>query len=1126
MNTAVVKGFQLSQQQRHLWALQREGGSYETQLVVRLDGELDSRALYDALCLIVNRSDVLHTTFRTLTAVKFPVQVVNEHVVPAWRTMDVDASHVDAIIAEEAHTPFDFENGPLVRASLLTVAARRHFLVLTMPALIADAGSLNRLFAELCDGYAKTRQTEPALPYVKYAAWQQELLEEPDAEEGWQYWRSQKLATLFTQTLPGSMGAASLRLITSELEFISRRYDQTPETWLLACWQALLWRLTRVDELLVGNTYDGREFEELNQVLGPLARSLPVTIRLSPNMRFTDVLALTEKTVADARAWQDYFEWAREESEPYCPFGFEFTHWPAARQAANVLFSVYKLYSNADRFDVKLSCAQTTDSLLLEVRGDRRLAGRLNTLLAHTLRNPETSIGELEILSDKEKQQLSEFNDTQVDFAEERCLHELFAAQVEQTPDRDALVYADKKLTYAELNERVETLAAQLRAHGIGPEVIVGIYVERSLEMIVGVLAILRAGGAYLPLDPTYPMQRIQFMLEDSDVKVVLTQSRSHSTLPQTKAEVLVIDERGQATLPDLFIPRTSQERTSQAGFIPPTSKDRTSQTEFIPPTSQDRPSQTEFIPPTSQDRPSQAEFIPRTSQESTSQAEFIPRASQESTSQAEFIPRTSQESTSQAEFIPRTSQDRTSQEEGLAPAVASNLAYVIYTSGSTGKPKGVMIQHRSAVNLANALRHSIYPASEHLRIGLNAPFAFDASVKQLVQLLSGHTLYIVPEELRPDAARLRDFINENSLDVLDCTPSQLKLLLEAGTLSTSLVLVGGEALDSSLWSSLSAQTATRFVNVYGPTECTVDATSCEVRSSQQPSLGRPLPNVHAYVLDDQLQPVPMGIDGEFYIGGYGLARGYLNRPDLTAARFVPDPFSTTPGARLYRTGDRARFLPDGTLEFLGRLDEQVKLHGYRIELGEIESLLAGHGNVRRVVVVVRDEQLVAYVVPRQASETLTDELRALLRQSLPEYMVPTTFAFVDALPLTRHGKVDRNALPAPDTADRARSNEYVKPRNEVEQIIAAIWQKVLQVERVGRDDNFFDLGGHSILMVKVHAELRAAFNHDLSIVELFKHPTVGSLAQYFANLNGQRPNLQKVHQRAERRRQAAERRK
>jgi hypothetical protein len=543
MSTAVVQGFQLSQQQRHLWALQRDGGTYETQLVVQLDGELDSQVLYDALCTSVNRYEVLRTTFRTRRAVRFPLQVVNEHVVPTWRTMALsDAAHVDELTQQEARTPFDFENGPLVRALFLSLDARHHFLILTMPALIADTGTLKRLFNELCDGI---QVTDTGLSYVQYAAWQQDLLEEEDAEEGRQYWRSQKLASHYTQTLPElRLDSASFR-VSPEVE--------KPETWLLTCWQVLLWRLTRVEELLIGNTYDGREFEELNNVLGPLAKSLPVTVRLSSNMRFTDVLALTEKTVADARAWQDYFEWPREESEPYCPFGFEFAHWPAARRAGDVLFSVYKLYSNSDRHQVKLSCAQTADSLLLDVRGDARLASRLNTLLTHTLRNPETSLGALEILSEAEKQQLSAFNYTAVHFAEEYCLHELFAAQVEQTPDRDAVVYLNEILTYAELNKRVETLAAHLHAHGIGPEVIVGIYLERSIEMVVGVLAILRAGGAYLPLDPTYPSQRIQFMLEDSDVQVVLTKSGLHSSLPQTKAEVLLIDERGQATLPDLF---------------------------------------------------------------------------------------------------------------------------------------------------------------------------------------------------------------------------------------------------------------------------------------------------------------------------------------------------------------------------------------------------------------------------------------------------------------------------------------------------------------------------------------------------------------------------------------------
>jgi amino acid adenylation domain-containing protein len=1050
----VVQGFQLSQQQKHLWALQQDGLSYEAQCVIRLEGELDPRALYDALCLVVQRWEVLRTTFRRLPAVKVPVQVVNEWVVPPWRTIDLNESAViEELSQQEARAPFDFENGPLVRGLLLTVSARLRFLIVTLPALLADTGTLRLLFRELCDCYVESApETDSALPYVQYAAWQQELCEDNDAEEGRRYWQRQKLSALYKQTLPGSVSgatgavhfdAASFRLtpeVNSQLERVARQYNRTPEMWLLACWQTLLWRLTRAEEITVGSSYDGREFEELSNVPGLLARSLPVRARLSSSMPFREVLTLSERAVAEVRTWQDYFVWPREEAEvpaeAYCPFSFEFTHWPAER-LDNAMFSVHKLYSNADRFHVKLACAQSDDSLLLEVKCDSsrfnrddivRLAGRLNTLLVCTLEDPETAIDELDILSPAEKQQLLvAFNDTHIAFAEKRCLHELFASQVEQTPDRDAVVYGQERLTYLELNERVETLAAQLRAHDVGPEVIVGLYVERGIEMIVGVLAILKAGGAYLPLDPTYPSQRIQFMLEDVRVRLLLTQRRLAQSLPECSADVLYLDE----------VEAGDESAVSQDPVVTP-----------------------------------------------------------------------------------------------------DNLAYVIYTSGSTGQPKGVMIQHRSVVNLALALRRSVYSqyaADQHLRIGLNAPLAFDASVKQLVQLLSGHTLYIVPEEFRPDAVQLRDFINENSLDAIDCTPSQLKLLLEAGLLdgpaSPATVLVGGEALESTLWQSLSAHTARHFYNVYGPTECTVDATCCAVRSSQlQPSLGRPLANVQVYVLDEALRPLPIGCDGELYIGGYGLARGYLHRPELTAERFVPDPFAAVPGSRLYRTGDRARFLPDGNLEFLGRLDDQVKLHGYRIELGEIEAALARHENVRRAVVAIREEhkgvpQLVAYVVPRHVSEVLTEELRQLLRQSLPEYMVPTTFVFVDALPLTRHGKVDRNALPAPETAGKSRSNRYVAPRNEVEQIVAGIWQKALQVERIGRDDNFFDLGGHSLLMVKVHAELRAVFGEDLSIVELFKKPTVGSLAEYFANRNGQRPNLQNVHRRAERRRQAAQRR-
>jgi amino acid adenylation domain-containing protein len=1041
VNTSVIQGFQLSQQQQHLWALLREEISYEAQCAIRLDGELNTNVLHDALCLVVERCEVLRTTFQQLPAVKFPVQVVADFSAPEWRTLNLsehDASQLDVMIEkllqQEARASFDFESGPLVKSLLLTLAPRQHLLILTLPALIADTGTLNNLFGELSDCYAaclsNTAPESMPLSYVQYSAWQQELLEDLDAEEGRQYWRKQNLATLCEQTLAGaSVGPLSLEAAPVPLtrEVVMQLGAVASPAWLLACWHTLLWRLTREEEIVVGDSYDGREFEELSNVFGPLARSLPVSMRLSPSLRFAEAVELIDKAVDEARAWQEFFVWPREnEQEIYCPFSFEFAQWPNARHAGGIAFSIYKLHSNADHFHLKLSCARTDDSLSLELQYDAsrfqadeivRLTGRLSALLTNTLEHPETPLSELDVLSSSEKQQLlMEVNNTSVAFPEDRCLHELFAAQAQQTPEANAVVYQHERLTYAELNARAETLAARLRAHGIGPETIVGLCAERCLDMIVGVFGIWKAGGAYLPLDPTYPSQRIKLMLEDARVSVLLTQRRLSENLPESSAEVLFLDDSET----------TSVGTTSVIHTVSP-----------------------------------------------------------------------------------------------------DNLAYVIYTSGSTGQPKGVMIQHRSAVNLAEALRRSIYAEAVDvpLRVGLNAPLVFDASVKQLVQLLFGHTLYIVPEELRPDPSGLLNFINENRLDVLDLTPSQLKLLLETGTLDTPTILIGGEAIDTTLWASLS-QSATRFCNLYGPTECTVDATSCEVRRSPlQPGIGRPLANVQVYLLDNALRPVPIGIAGELYIGGLGVARGYLNRPELSAQRFVPNSFSEVPGARLYRTGDLARFLPDGNLEFLGRVDEQVKLNGYRIELGEIEATLTRHENVRRAVVAVRETELVAYVVPRSATETLTQELRELLRETLPEFMIPSSFVFLDALPLTRHGKIDRVALPAPDIAGR-RQATYVTPRNEVEHVIAGIWQNVLQVERVGRDDNFFDLGGHSLAMVKVHAALRTAFSQDdLSIVELFKYPTISLLGEYFTGRNGRSADLSRVQNRVEKRRQAVQRR-
>jgi amino acid adenylation domain-containing protein len=463
----------------------------------------------------------------------------------------------------------------------------------------------------------------------------------------------------------------------------------------------------------------------------------------------------------------------------------------------------------------------------------------------------------------------------------------------------------------------------------------------------------------------------------------------------------------------------------------------------------------------------------------------------------------------------------------------AGNLAYIIYTSGSTGEPKGVMIQHRSVVNLAAALHEEVYAGlGPGLKVGLSAPLAFDASVKQLVQLLHGHTLHILPEELRLDAKAALDYIDEHQIDVLDCTPSQLKLLLAASlnkdTRSTpKLILVGGEAIDESTWSRLAEDERTRFFNVYGPTECTVDATWAHISARQdQSTIGRPVPNAQAYILDNNLKPAGVHLTGELFISGTGLARGYLNSPERTAERFIPDGLSGVEGARLYRTGDLARYTPDGSIIYTGRNDAQVKVRGHRVELGEIEAVLQQHENVKQSVVIAReasdaDVRLVGYVVPTDGATLDTNDLRQELSKQLPDYMVPSFLVTLDELPLTRNGKVDTNALPPPETAQRARDENYVAPRDEIETTITRVWQDVLRVERIGVNDNFFDAGGHSLLMVQVHNKLTDLFDKKISIVEMFAKPTISALAEYFSETNGHKPTFDKVMDRAARRRQA-----
>jgi amino acid adenylation domain-containing protein/non-ribosomal peptide synthase protein (TIGR01720 family) len=786
---------------------------------------------------------------------------------------------------------------------------------------------------------------------------------------------------------------------------------------LLAAFQTLLYRYTGQDDICVGTPVANRNRPEIEPLIGFFVNTLVLRGDLSGNPTFRQLLRRVRQVALGAYAHQDVpFEMlvdelsvARDMSRTPL-FQVMFTVQDAPMESLRIpglTLSPLATDSGAAKFDLILTVVKKRTALrasleyntdLFDAATIERMAGHFRALVEGIVATPDAPIAALPLLTaDERAQLLYAWNATEAEYAHTQTIPALFARQAARTPDAVAVVYQGESLTYGELNRRANQLAHHLQTLGVGPEVLVGLCVERSVDMLVGLMGILKAGGAYVPLDPSYPPERLAYMLTDASVPVLLTQGRLLAQLPTFAGETVCLDRDWAA-----IARQPEQEPDSLVG--------------------------------------------------------------------------------------------------------PENLAYVIYTSGSTGKPKGTMVSHRSALNLAAALREQIYThlPRRPLRVSLNAPLSFDASAQEWLMLLYGDALHVIPQDMRLDGDALVRYVREQQLDVLDCVPSQLKLLLGAGLLAEGewvpgAVLPGGEAIDPATWAVLRQAPSTEFYNMYGPTECTVDSTIGWVRAcGERPSIGKPVSNARLYVLDGQGEPVPVGVPGELYIGGAGVSRGYLQRPELTAERFVPDPFSGEPGARLYRTGDRVRYLPDGNVEFLGRLDDQVKLRGYRIELGEIEAVLREQAGIRDAVVLVREDQpghqrLVAYVVPEGQPPSIA-ELRAQLGHTLPEYMVPSTYVFLEAFPLTPNAKVDRRALPAPEAARPDLESDYVAPRTPEEQIMAGIWAQVLGVEQVGVYDNFFELGGDSILSIQVVARANQA-GLRISPRQVFQYPTVAALA-------------------------------
>ncbi|HAI15718.1 MAG TPA: hypothetical protein DCM12_04495 [Gammaproteobacteria bacterium] len=1351
MEEDVIEGFRLSPQQRHVW-LAAGAESSVSQCVIRIEGKASDFNLSDRLQVLTDRHESLRTHFPLLSGMDVPVQAPAPNAQIRLNTLKVAGTEpVQNVINRQLcldaqNTSANEQNGS-GRFTLLIFSESESVLLVTLPTLCADVRSLCIMFEQLPQGNTKDLGSgisgpDDCVQYADYSEWQNEILEDSSQENIDKYWEDLlptgnplTLEPTHSETVcstsPGCVRRTLISDALEQLRSLCSQYKLPLQTALMSAFGTLAWRNSEQPSFTMGVSFDGRTMQGLDLSLGLYAKFLPVALTIEEDYHFIDVLQQADSELKKANAAQDHFP---PGSGGTLPIKFEYQSIPKDKRLGPLRLSLQQLSSDTELFEIKLNCLEGADELTFEFHYDQskyssssieRLADRFVTLLNAVISAPEACLRQLNVLPECERKVLLEqWNQTGQGNGSELCLHQLFERQAQYTPDANAVIDQHTVLSFSKLDQQANKLARRLRQARVGPEIAVGLCLERTHQLLVAILGIWKAGGVYVPIDSTQPLDRIAFIADDADCRVIVTQ--------QCMAEQLV----------DLNV-----------------------------------------------------ELV---------QIETLANPSME--------------------------------QEELPSLSIDNLAYILYTSGSTGKPQGVMVKHRSVMNLALALKQKIYTTNEMaLTIGLNAPITFDSSVKQLIQVLHGHCVCFIPENIRHDPFELAAYTKKHSIDAIDCTPSQLKLWLAAGMKEDlsglpDIVLVGGEAIHGVLWQRLSNANEKRCFNVYGPTECTVDTTFSEIKGTS-PAIGRPLSNVRTYVLDEYLNPVPIGSVGQLYIGGEGLARGYVRQPALTADRFVPDPFTQLKGQRLYRTGDLVKYHNNGELMYLRRIDHQVKVRGIRIELPEIEKVLCQFSGVQEAAVVIsktQDEvgQLVGYVLPkrhyakkidghqrvalpngkavvhrnqheteylyqeifeqniylrhglklppnatvfdvganigmfslfvaqhcpeadiyafepilpllelcrinsdlyapnvklfplgvsdrnetaqftyyphystmsgrldysdadadiavikrylinqqenevkgseelvehvdgllngrfvsetydcnlRKLSQIIADEnidqidllkidvqraeldvlngiegvdwqkiqqmvlevhdsgdnetagrtnqisellekhgfetlvvqdkelsgtdrynvyasrhglqqndttgvkdftheqqasdgmlsaqaLRLFLKEKLPAYMIPANLVVLDEMPLTRNGKVDRVALASSEHQLTRQQDNYFAPQTDLEKKIASIWQQLLGIEKVGLEDNFFDVGGHSLLLIQLHGRLCEELGANVLIIDVFQHPTVASMAELLQRDEGdtsaQQEKINKIQDRAARARKAATRNK
>ncbi len=1038
----------LSFAQQRLWFLdQLMPGSpfYNIYNVVRVTYPVNPVVLERSIQEIVRRHEVFRTVFSVeegepVQIIKSTMNVPLEMVDLRGLAPDEREAHAQQRATAEVHRPFDLAEGPLLRTILLQISDSDSLILISMHHIVTDAWSMGIFFRELNTLYEAfvfgrpSPLPDPPLQYADFAVWQRGVIQGELKERELDYWRQQLDGAPALQ-MPSDRPHGSVQsfrgayisltfpeTLNDALKDLSRREGVTLFMTLLAAFKTLIHRYTGQNDIIVGSPIAGRTRTELEQIIGFFVNTLVMRTRLSDEFSFRELLHVVQKVALEAYAHQDLpFEMLVEELQPERD--------PSRNPLFQVMFQVITMASNdgapaapdlpleikvdTAKFDLTLTLTDTgsllTGSLeyntdLFDEETAARLIRCYQTLLEGIAADPDMRLGDLPLLSAEEQKQLVvDNNATTSEFPGETPVHRLFEAQAATTPDAPAVTMEGRTVSYRELNEQANQLAHYLRRKGVTPQQAIGIGLERSIEMIVATLAVLKAGAVYLPLDPTHPKQRLATMLTDARAPLLLTNRSFRDRVPDALEQIIELDADQQ--------------------------------------------------------------------------------------------------------YI---AQENTSNLDGYSGG--GQVAYIMYTSGSTGTPKGIMIPHKGIARLVLNTNYITIRPGDRMTHASNC--SFDAATFEIWgALLNGAHLIIVPKDVTLSYEEYANFIQKQHIDVLFLTTALFNQLAQHAPWTFHTVrdlFFGGEAADAR-WvrEVLQHGAPNRLLHVYGPTESTTYAMWQLVRDVPQGAstipIGRAVGNTQIYLLDQRLHPVPIGVPGELYIGGEGLAHGYLNQPAMTAENFIPNPFASS-GARLYKTGDLAQFLADGAIEFLGRADQQIKLRGFRIELGEIQISLEAFPGVRAAAVIMRkdrpgDPRLVAYLVPEPGADVPIDTLRTFLRDQLPEYMIPAAFVLLDALPLNPNGKIDRNALPAPADGFSDEPSDFVAPQTRYEKILASIWQDVLNREHVSVNDNFFDLGGHSLLLARVHNRLREMVKPTVPMIDLFQYPTIASLARHVESL-------------------------